>query len=225
VKLLVVDDDTELAGALASVLEAEGHQVVTASGGRPGLAIARTERFDVIICDINMPDLDGFTICRQLRGAGDRTPLVLLTSRDSDIDEALGLDLGADDYVTKPFSTRVLMSRLGALVRRADIPARDDVVRAGELEIDRERLAIRFRGEPIEATLTELRLLAALIARPGRVLGRDALLAEAREDDSYVAPRLVDTYIARLRKKLDAIESGAGTWIETVTGAGYRWRA
>ena len=222
-RVLVIDDDSELLDSLALVLGAQGHAAVTARGGRAGLALAEKECFDAIVCDINMPDLDGFSLCRTLRASGNRTPLVLLTSRDGDIDEALGLELGADDYVTKPFSTRVLLARLGALARRSGTPANDDIVRAGDLVIDRERLSITFKGIAIDATLTELRLLAALVERPGRVLGRETLLERAREDDSHVAPRLVDTYVARLRKKLDAIEPGAGAAIETITGAGYKW--
>jgi len=225
VRLLLIDDDEALLQSLAIILGAEGHVAITTGSGRGGLDRAERERFDAILCDINLPDIDGFTVCRKLRARGDTTPLVLLTSRDGDIDEALGLELGADDYVTKPFSHRVLLARLGALVRRAGGAAPSDIVRAGELEIDRERLEIRFRGTALVATLTELRLLAALIEVPGRVLSRDKLLARAREDDdSVVAPRLVDTYVARLRKKLDEIEAGAGKRIETVTGAGYRWR-
>lgn len=220
----MIDDDAALLDSLAIVLGAEGHTVVPFAAGKPALAHLAREPVDAIVCDVNLPDVDGFTICRQLRARGDATPLVLLTSRDSDIDEALGLDLGADDYITKPFSTRVLLARLHALARRAQTPVRDDIVRAGALAIDRERLAIRYRDRPIEVTVTELRLLAALAERPGRVLSRETLLERAREDDSVVAPRLVDTYVARLRKKLDAIEAGAGAQIETVTGAGYRWR-
>ena len=222
-RVLVIDDDGELLDSLSLVLGAHGHTAVTARGGRTGLALAERDRFDAIICDINMPDLDGFSICRTLRASGNRTPLVLLTSRDGDIDEALGLELGADDYVTKPFSARVLMARLAALARRTATLATDDILRANDLVIDRERLTITFQGSAIEATLTELRLLAALIERPGRVLAREALLERAREDDSHVAPRLVDTYVARLRKKLDAISPGAGSLIQTVTGAGYKW--
>jgi DNA-binding response OmpR family regulator len=230
VRLLLIDDDADLLEALRVVLGAEGHTVTTQTAGRPAVAMLQRERFDAIVCDVNLPDLDGFSICRQLRARGDTTPLVLLTSRDGDIDEALGLELGADDYMTKPFSTRVLLARLAALARRA-APAvpderdeRDDVVRAGELAIDRGRLSIHYRGSAIPATLTELRLLLALAERPGRVLSREVLLERAREDDSFVAPRLVDTYVARLRKKLEEIEPGAGAQIETVTGAGYRWR-
>ncbi len=220
----MVDDDAALIDSLRIVLEAEGHAVTTASGGKPALAAAERDQFDAIVCDVNMPDLDGFSVCRQLRARGDPTSLVLLTSRDSDIDEALGLELGADDYMTKPFSARVLLARLGALARRTATPEAESIVRAGELVIDRARLAIVFRGAPIPATLTELRLLVALVERPGRVLSRERLLELAREDDSVVAPRLVDTYVGRLRKKLDKIEPGAAALIETVTGAGYRWR-
>ncbi len=223
-RLLLIDDDADLLDSLRVVLGAEGHAITALTAGRPGLALLQRERFDAIVCDVNLPDVDGFSICRQLRARGDTTPLVLLTSRDGDIDEALGLELGADDYMTKPFSTRVLLARLGALARRAAVPERDDIVRAGELEIDRERLTIRSRSNVIAATLTELRLLAALVERPGRVLSREVLLERAREDDSFVAPRLVDTYVARLRKKLDEIRAGDGALIETVTGAGYRWR-
>lgn len=222
-RLLLIDDDEALLESLSIVLGADGHVAVTVATGRGGLDRLERERFDAVICDINLPDVDGFTVCRKLRARGDATALVLLTSRDGDIDEALGLELGADDYVTKPFSHRVLLARLAALARRAGGVARSDIVRAGELEIDRGRLEIRFRGTPIVATLTELRLIAALIEQPGRVLSRDKLLSLAREDDSVVAPRLVDTYVARLRKKLDEIEAGAGKRIETV-GAGYRWR-
>ena len=224
-RLLLVDDDAALLESLAIVLRAEQHDVTTVAAGRAALEAAERERFDAIVCDVNLPDIDGFTVCRRLRARGDATPLVLLTSRDSDIDEALGLELGADDYVTKPFSQRVLLARLAALVRRTAAATPADIVRAGELEIDRSRLAITYRGAPIAATLTELRLLATLIERPGHVLSRDRLLELAREDDSVVAPRLVDTYVARLRRKLDEIEHGAGKLIETVTGAGYRWRA
>jgi len=226
VRVLVIDDDAGLLASLAALLAADGHEVVTTGEGRRGLALAERGGLDVIVCDINLPDLDGFALCRQLRGAGIATPLILLTSRDGDVDEALGLDLGADDYMTKPFSPRVLLARLRALARRASAPAAPEAeVRRGELVIDRERLTIHYAGARIPATVTELRLLAALVERPGRVLSRERLLAAARDDDeSVVAPRLADTYVARLRRKLDGVRAGAGASIETVTGAGYRWR-
>ena len=223
-RVLVADDDRALVESLRLLLAGSGHVAVTATGGTEALAIAQRGDVDAIVCDINMPDLDGFSVCRELRARGIRTPLVLLTSRDSDIDEALGLDLGADDYVTKPFSPRVLLARLSALVRRTTPADRPRIVRTGELAIDLDRLAIELAGTPIVATLTELRMLAALVEQAGRVLSRDRLLALGRDDDAFVAPRLVDTYVARLRKKLDAACPGWGARIETVTGAGYRWR-
>ena len=225
VRILVVDDDAALLDSLRIVLTAEAHDVVCIGTGKGALAHAQRERFDAILCDVNLPDLDGLQVCRQLRARDDRTPFILITSRDGDIDEALGLDLGADDYITKPFSIRVLLARLGALIRRT-APATTGTarVRAGQLEIDLERCEIRYRQQLVPASLTELRLLAALAERAGRVISRDALLARARDDDSVVASRLVDTYVARLRRKLEHIEAGAGRQLETVTGAGYRWR-
>jgi two-component system OmpR family response regulator/two-component system response regulator ChvI len=221
---LVVDDDAALVASLRALLSAEGHGVTTANGGRQALELAARLELDAIVCDINMPDLDGFSVCRQLRQRGVTTPIVLLTTRESDIDEALGLELGADDYMTKPFSPRVLLARLGALARRAAPVARPRTVTRGELAIDLDRLAITVAGSAITATLTELRMLAALVEHAGRVLSRERLLALGREDESFVAPRIVDTYVARLRKKLDGAQAGYGAHIETVTGAGYRWR-
>jgi two-component system OmpR family response regulator/two-component system response regulator ChvI len=126
--------------------------------------------------------------------------------------------------MTKPFSPRVLLARLGALTRRAAPVERPRTLSRGELAIDLDRLAITIAGSPVEATLTELRMLAALVEHAGRVLSRERLLALGREDESFVAPRIVDTYVARLRKKLEAVQPGYGARIETVTGAGYRWR-
>src|SRR5215470_8712710 len=120
-KLLLVDDDEALLESLSVVLAAEGHTVTRATGGKAALELSADARFDAIVCDVNLPDVDGFSVCRQLRARDDKTPFVLLTSRDSEIDEALGLDLGADDYITKPFSLRVLLARLNALVRRTTV--------------------------------------------------------------------------------------------------------
>jgi DNA-binding response OmpR family regulator len=154
-------------------------------------------------------------------------PVVLLTSRDSEIDEALGLELGADDYVTKPFSTRVLLARVTALLRREELRggggASLPVVVRGELELDAERLACTYRGVPVVLTVTEFHLMEALVRKPGVVLSRAQLLAVARDDGSVVVERIVDTYVNRLRRKLEAIDPSF-TGIETVVGAGYRWR-
>jgi DNA-binding response OmpR family regulator len=190
--------------------------------------VANRESPDLIISDVNMPRLDGFALCRKLRAAGNPVPLVLLTSRDSEIDEALGLELGADDYVAKPFSTRVLLARIEALLRRETMrrgaSASSAILRAGELALDAERLEASYRGTSLTLTLTEFRLLEALARRPGIVLSRERLLELVRGDDSVVVERIIDAYVSRLRRKIEAIEPGYDG-IETVIGAGYRLRA
>ncbi len=226
-RVLLIDDDRSLLDVLALSLEDAGHQVDLASDGAAGLErLAASPPPDVVISDVNLPRLDGFTLVRRAREAGHRVPIVLLTSRDSEIDEALGLELGADDYVSKPFSVRVLLARVAALVRRgrgAEPAGEPEMVRAGELAIDGVRLEVRWRGVLLTTTLTELRLLEILARAPGRVWSRDTLLDGLRGQDTHVAPRLIDTYVRRLRKKLEAIDAGFDR-IETVIGAGYRWR-
>jgi DNA-binding response OmpR family regulator len=225
-RILVVEDDPSTLAALSTALEASGYAVERESDGLAALSLAQRTRFDAIISDVNLPGTDGFTLCRRLREQQIFTPIVLLTSRDSDIDEALGLELGADDYVTKPFSLRVLRARLAGLLRRANPaepdPSEDRFV-LGPLVIDRARLTVRWHGALIDCTVTELRIIEALATRAGRVLSREKLLELGREDRSFVAPRIIDTYVARLRKKLDAARPESNP-IETVVGAGYRYR-
>ncbi len=206
--------------------EDAGYQVQTAVDGRAGLErIAQTSP-DVVISDVNMPRLDGYALCRSLRQAGDLVPVVLLTSRDSEIDEALGLELGADDFVTKPFSTRVLLARAGALVRREQMrsrpmPASEPPRRVGRLSLDAQRLEAHWGGDPVVVTVTEFRLLQLLVERPGMVLSRARILEQLR-GDTAVAERIVDTYVRRIRRKLEQLDPQFNQ-IETVVGAGYRW--
>ena len=230
-RVLLIDDDRSLLDVLALSLEDAGHQVDLASDGAAGLArLDASPPPDVVISDVNLPQVDGFTLVRRARAAGHTIPIVLLTSRDSEIDEALGLELGADDYVSKPFSVRVLLARVSALVRRARPQAEPDgageatTLRAGDLLIDSARLEVRWQGTAITTTLTELRLLEILARGPGVVWTRDKLLDGLRGHDTHVAPRLIDTYVRRLRKKLEALDPGFDR-IETVIGAGYRWRS
>ena len=227
-RILLIDDDESLLDVLSLAIEDAAHQVAVARDGLEGLRRARADRPELILCDVNLPRLDGFSLCRQLRAAGDRTPLVLLTSRDSEIDEALGLELGADDYVSKPFSTRVLLARVAALLRREQLrsgaPAAAAPLRCGELELDPDRLSVAYAGTAVAVTVTEFRLLEALARRPGIVLSRARLLETVRGDESVVADRIIDTYVRRLRRKLEAIDASFSC-IETVIGAGYRWRA
>ena len=224
-RVLFVDDDPVLRDVLSLALSEAGHEVTTAEDGAAALAAVLASPPDVLVADVNMPRLDGFALCKRLRERGLTLPILLLTSRDTEIDEALGLELGADDYVTKPFSTRVLLARIATLARRTVARATAEtyeVVRAGALELDLGRLSGRFHGAALQLTLTELRLLEALARRPGIVLGRARLLDLVRNDDATVTGRVIDTYVRRLRRKLEAIEPGF-SGIETVIGAGYRW--
>lgn len=224
-KVLLIDDDPSLLDVLAMAFEDAGHDVRTALDGEAGLRELDGESADLVVTDVNMPRLDGFSLCRELRARGDHVPLILLTSRGDEIDETLGLSLGADDYVTKPFSPRVLLARSAAVLRRATSNAGPAKVRVrGALELDVERISVHLQGVAVPITLTEFRLLDALTARPGVVSSRGQLLERMREDGSVVAARIVDTYIRRLRRKLEAVDP-AFDRIETVVGAGYRYRA
>ena len=221
--ILIIDDDAALLDVLAMSFEDAGHEVTTASDGVEGLQRVAQRRPDLVLSDVNMPRLDGFGLAMRLREAGDEIPLILLTSRDGEIDQALGLDLGADDYVTKPFSTRVLLARVGALLRRQAPRAQEPARRVGELEVDAERLSLRWRGQGIAVTVSEFRLVEALARRPGVVYSRDQLLDQVRGTDSVVADRIIDSWVRRLRRKFDAADPDFHQ-IETVVGAGYRWR-
>jgi DNA-binding response OmpR family regulator len=227
--ILLIEDDAALVDVLSLAFEDAGFGVTAARDGAEGLGRIQERRPDLVVSDVNLPRLDGFSLCRRLRESGNGVPIILLTSRDSEIDQALGLELGADDYVVKPVSTRVLVARVKALLRRDELRGQGARavgargVAAGPLELDPERIEARYRGVLVEVTLTEFRLLEALAGRAGAVLSRDRLLALARGDDSTVDARLVDTYVRRLRRKLEGIEPGFDR-IETVIGAGYRWR-
>lgn len=226
-RILIIDDDPDLLDVLALAMRDAGHEPISARDGVEGLARIADSQPALVICDVNMPRLDGFALCRKLRDQGNAVPLIMLTSRDSEVDEALGLELGADDYVPKPFSTRVLLARLAALLRREALRTGAEgaapALRLGELQLDSERLAVRYREQPIAATVTEFRLLDALARRPGIVQSRDHLLDLARGDETVVADRIIDTYVRRLRRKFEAVDPGFDR-IETVIGAGYRWR-
>jgi len=226
-RILLVDDDSALLDVLTLAAQDAGHQVLRAGDGLEAAALIRDQRPDLAICDINMPRLDGFALLKRLRAAGDGLPIILLTSRDSEVDEALGLELGADDYVSKPFSTRVLLARVAALLRREELrrgaASTGRRLSRGGLELDEERLDVTYRGRKVEVTVTEFKLLEALASRPGIIFSRERLMRLTRGDDSIVVDRIIDTYVRRLRRKLEAIDPGFDG-IETVIGAGYRWR-
>lgn len=220
-RVLFADDDPAFREALSIALEDGGHTVTAVVDGLAVLDRWAAVDPEVLVADVNMPRLDGFSVCRRLRERGERVPIVLLTARDTEIDEALGLELGADDYITKPISTRLVLLRIAALVRRSRALAAP-VAKTG-LHLDRDRLEVAWNGQPVPMTVTEFRLVEALVARPGSVLRRDTLMDRMRGDDSVVDARIVDTYIRRLRRKFESIDAGFDR-IETRVGAGYRWR-
>ncbi len=227
-RILLIDDEQSLLDILALAFEDEGFDVLVAKDGQEGLLHVINSAPDIIISDVNMPRLDGFSFCRRLREQNNFTPLILLTSRDNDIDEALGLELGADDYVAKPFSTRVLVARVRSLMRRqearAEPPApQPERIVSGLVSLDTDRMEVLYKDQPIVVTVTEFRMIEGFLRRAGMVLNRERLMELARGDDSIVADRIVDTYVRRLRRKFEAIDPTFDR-IETVIGAGYRWR-
>lgn len=227
-QVLLVDDDPSLLDVLSMAFGDAGYDVATAEDGSEALEKLAVRKPDLLVTDINMPVLDGFTLLKRLRDKRLELPVILLTSRDNEIDESLGLELGADDYVAKPFSTRVLLARMAALLRRERLRASGEepspMIACGALELRVDHMLARYAGHAIETTVTEFRLLEAFARRPGVVLSRERLMELGRGDDSIVGDRIIDTYVRRLRRKLEAVEAGFDR-IETVIGAGYRWKA
>jgi two-component system phosphate regulon response regulator PhoB len=219
--ILIVEDEQDIRFALELNLAAEGYAVLTAADGPGGLATAAGKLPDLILLDLMLPGLDGLDVCRALK-ADSRTqaiPVVMLTAKGRESDIVLGLGLGADDYVTKPFSMAVLQARVKTALRRSTTAiAAGQPLRFGPFRLDPERFELYVDGSPIEVTRTEFRLLEALLRAPGRVFSRELLLAAAVGDDVLVGERTVDTHMSALRKKLGP----ARAWIRTVWGMGYR---
>ena len=212
-RLLLVEDDAPLAGMLRAHLERDGYEVVQAADGATALNEVRRQSPDVVVLDIGLPGLDGFEVCRVLRSRANWVPLVFLTARDGEDDRVLGMDLGADDYVTKPFSPRELSSRLRALLRRVGAPAEvRELVSLGEVAIDVAEHVVTVAGSPVELTPREYDLLLHLARSPGRVHSRQSLLEQVW-GDVEAGPRTVDVHVAQLRAK--------GIPLRTVRGSGY----
>jgi two-component system OmpR family response regulator len=219
VKLLLVDDDARLAHALRRGLTAEGFSVEIAADGLEGLWRVREGGYDLVLLDIMLPGANGYAVCAELRRSGVRTPILMLTAKDGDLDEAEGLDTGADDYLRKPFSFPVLVARVHALLRRATLGDPAPLV-VGDLRLDlRARRALRA-GEPLPLTAREFALLTYLVRRAGRVVSKTEILAGVWDDAFEGDLNVVEVYVARLRRKLD--EPGGRRRIETVRGMGYR---
>jgi len=218
--ILVVDDEPKIVRLARDYLEKNGFRVLTAADGQSALTIARRERPDLVILDLMLPHIDGREVCRILRRESD-VPIIMLTALSEEIDQVTGLEIGADDYITKPFSVRALVARVRALLRRTrgDVKA-PSIIRVGELEIDSEKYAVSFNNSPIKLTPNEFKLLVLLASRPSQTLTREGLLEDIHGTASSM-DRSVDSHIKNLRKKL---ESASGkSMIETVYGIGYRF--
>lgn len=217
-RVLLIDDDTRLAELLVGYLGPQGVTLVHAPGGQAGLAQAAAGGFDAILLDVMMPGLDGLAVLRELRNARQRVPVIMLTARGEEADRVVGLELGADDYVAKPFSPRELLARLRAVLRRVSPEAVAERLSASGITVDTAAREAWVDGQPVELTGLEVDLLIALLRRAGRVVPRTALLELAGRGDVTVGDRAVDVHISRLRKKLG---DDAATRIRTVRGVGY----
>jgi DNA-binding response OmpR family regulator len=224
-RILLVDDETSIQTLLSYPLRKEGYEVVSAQDGREALDRFAESRFDLVVLDVMMPQLDGIEVCRRLRERS-QVPIIMLTARADEVDKVLGLEIGADDYITKPFSVREFRSRVKATLRRTKMmggSSAEEMIVNGELELDFARRSVKVRGEAVKLTYVEFDILAALARAPGRVFDRETLLERVWGDSAYRDPRTVDVHIRHLREKIEA-ESRQPEYLLTVRGAGYRFR-
>lgn len=221
--ILVVDDEKDLVDLITYNLQRNGYDVLCAHNGNEALEVAQREHPDLIVLDLMLPGIDGTEVARRLKGDArtSNIPLVMLTAKGEETDVVVGLTLGADDYVTKPFSMKILLARLTSLMRRSEQQAgaaEPAMLRAGPLSIDTSKHEVSVDGEPVKLTLTEFKLLAALLTARGRVLTRDQLMDKAMGTDVFVTDRAIDVHVTAIRKKL-----GKANWlVRTVRGVGYR---
>jgi DNA-binding response OmpR family regulator len=225
-RILLVDDEQAVQTLLTYPLRKEGYDVVGAADGHEALDRFSEERFDLVVLDIMLPKLDGIEVCRRLR-THSQVPIIMLTAKGDEIDKVAGLEMGADDYITKPFSVREFRSRVKAALRRGKMAGTGlsggEPIKAGDLEIDFERRSVTLAGNPVQLTYVEFEILAALAGSPGRVFTRETLLEHIWGDSTYRDPRTVDVHIRHLREKLEA-DPKKPEYLFTVRGVGYRFR-
>lgn len=223
-RILLVDDEESLQTLLAYPLRKEGYEVVAATDGRMALDRFSRDRFDLVVLDVMMPNIDGIEVCRRIR-ARSQVPIIMLTARDDEVDKVLGLEIGADDYITKPFSVREFRSRVKAALRRTQMTGLppDETIVSGELQIDPGRRSAVVRGETIVLTYVEFEILSALARAPGRVFDRETLLERIWGDSAYRDPRTIDVHVRHIREKIEA-DPKHPEYVLTVRGVGYRFR-
>jgi two-component system, OmpR family, alkaline phosphatase synthesis response regulator PhoP len=221
-QILVVDDEPRIVDICRDYLERAGFQVLTAGNGADALTIARTKQPDLVVLDLGLPKMDGLDVTRALRKYSN-VPIIMLTARVEESDKLIGLELGADDYLTKPFSPRELVARVRAVFRRTDIgPGRGDVIRASDVTLDVPRMRARVDGRLIELTSTEFELLATMMRQPGRVFTRGQLLDAIRGEQVESFERAIDAHVKNLRRKLEGDPSNP-RYVLTVYGVGYKF--
>jgi DNA-binding response OmpR family regulator len=226
-RILLVDDEQPIQTLLSFPLQRDGYEVVHAADGREALARFAEQVFDLVVLDVMLPRMDGLEVCRRLRAKGETVPIIMLTAKSEEIDKVLGLELGADDYITKPFSMREFRSRVKAALRRSGM-ARADAdderpIEVRGLRIDPGKRAVSRNGDGVPTTYVEFEILAALARSPGRVFTRDMLLARVWGDSAYRDPRTIDVHIRHLREKIEA-DPKEPEYLFTVRGVGYRFR-
>ena len=221
--ILIVDDEADLVELVSYNLKKEGFTVDSASGGEAALTKMRKDKYDLVILDLMLPGIQGIELCRILRNdpktAG--LPIIMLTAKGEEVDRILGLEMGADDYITKPFSPRELVARVRAVLRRStEKPLTEKILKIGELELDRERYTVSIKGKPIKLSATEFKLLLFLTERKGKVFSRGQLLDAIWRDEAFVEPRTVDVHIRRLRSHIEE-DPANPRYIKTMRGLGY----
>jgi DNA-binding response OmpR family regulator len=217
-KVLIVDDEPNIIQLEKMYLERDGYKVIAASDGRMALEIIKSQEPDLVVLDVMLPIIDGFEVCRRLRSSGHPIPIIMVTARDDDIDKILGLELGADDYLTKPFNPRELVARVRAVLRRGVANEQQKQIKIGDILIDLAGREVMIQGKPITLRTQEFEVLRVLAENEGIVLTREQLLRKAWGYDFYGQTRTVDVHIAQLRQKIAASQ----VKIETVTGIGYK---
>ncbi|BCY17717.1 DNA-binding response regulator [Leptolinea sp. HRD-7] len=220
--ILVVDDEPKIVKLTSDYLEKDGFRVISANDGRTALEAARREKPDLIILDLMLPDLDGWEVCQTLRRESG-IPIIMLTARSDESDQIVGLELGADDYITKPFSPRTLAARVRAVLRRSQGRLKpQSVIHAGELEIDQDAHLVKLKGQPVHLTPNEFRLLVILARHPGQLLTREQLIDQMHGISLESFDRSIDSHIKNLRRKIET-DPGDSVYIKTIYGEGYRF--